>query len=486
MISLVMVYRPIEIKTPPFPLLYVGGALKKAGYEVEVIHCTANEMDKYVDKIVAKKPDFVGFSVLTGLPTLYSAEMSQKIKNKSDIPIVWGGIHPSILPQQCLQEDYIDIVVIGEGEETTVELAQRLKNKKSIDDLKGIGFKTRYGDYRINLERTFINELDKYRMDFQLVDLERYIDERITLANRTKKITRSIGYITSRGCPFSCAFCYNQAFNKRQWRAYSMSVIEKDIEFLKNTYGVNRIQFWDDNFFANKGRAIEILKKIEIPSGLDIRIDSIDEELARKFNDLSVDFLLIGAESGSDRILRLMDKKFDSAQTLEKVKILAKYNINTLYSFILAVPTETKEELEQTLDFMLKIHRLHKESSFTIGMYQPYPGTELYKLAVKEGFRSPETTEEWNLVDRWRNTVTLPWIEQKKALHIRLLFAILGWNWRLVNKWIEFRIKHRIFGLSHDIKILILVNNIRNRIFSINFSTLLNLTKEMLRCNGRK
>ena len=109
-------------KILPLGILSVGSALKKSGFDVELINITENEIDEMAKLLVNKKPLYLGLSVMTGRQTAHSAKLSQKIKILSPLlPIVWGGIHPSLLPEQCLSEDYIDYVVIGEGEETAIE-----------------------------------------------------------------------------------------------------------------------------------------------------------------------------------------------------------------------------------------------------------------------------------------------------------------------------------------------------------------------------
>lgn len=289
----------------PLGLLHIGSALKNAGYQVKVIHCTELEIDKYVDEIVRVQPLWVGFSVITGPQTSHSAWMSKKIKARSEIPVVWGGIHPSLLPEQCLQEDYIDIVVIGEGEETALELTRRLESKKGLEELLGLGFKSRVnGQLKpcINPRRRFIKDLDadKYRLDFELLDVPSYF-----LKVGTGKYERVFSYKTSRGCPFDCGFCYNREFNLRGWRAKSAEGVIGDISYLKKTYGINGVKFYDDQFYVNRKRALKILDGIGIPAKTDISLNLVTEDLAARIKEFNVFDILTGIESGSDRILKL-------------------------------------------------------------------------------------------------------------------------------------------------------------------------------------
>lgn len=455
LIYLIMVYKDRGLKVPPFPLMLLSNVLKKNGFDTKVIHCTENEIAQVTGQIINDTPLFVGFSVLTGLPTLYSATMSKSIKEKNKhIPVVWGGVHPSLLGEQCLSEEYIDYIVQGEGEIAVVEMAKCLRNNEEPKNVPGVGYKIN-NEAIINQKAPFIKNLDDYDFDFNCVNLNDYIYLGEYDVRGKKVKAGTLGYYSSRGCPHNCGFCFNLVHNKRMWRNYSAEKTINDIEFLKKNYNVECIDFWDDNFFTNRKRAIQILESIKCYSKIEIRIDYINEELAQKLTELGVVYMLIGGESGSDRVLKFMNKGFTGKKLLEGAVFLDKYNLTAQYSFVLGIPSETKEELYETINLMYKISKIHRRSSFTVGLYLPYPGTELYQKAVKRGFQPPKNSEDWNTLDRWRNTVELPWINNKVSLNIRHLFAMLGWSNPLVRWWAGFRIKHMILNMDFDLKVII-------------------------------
>ncbi len=433
--------------TLPLGILSVGSALKKAGFEVKLINITEKNIDKTVDEIIALFPEFLGVSVMTGIQTKHSAELCQKLKKKAEnIPIVWGGIHPSLLPEQCLEESYIDYVVIGEGEITIMELAERLKRGGGFNDMAGLGHK-KNGKIIINQDRPFIENLDDYRLDFDLVDINKYLF-------RLKGARRAIAYKTSRGCVFNCAFCYNRAFNKNKWRAWSIDAVVEDINFLKKKYKIDAVKFYDDNFFISRERALEILERIDLPSHTEIRIDMVTEDLAAKLKKLKVSEFLIGIESGSNRMLKLINKGYIVDKIREGVKILAKHDLYATYSTIVGLPTETKEEFNQTLDLMCWAHKIHPRAGFTLGAYLPYPGSLMYQFAIERGFKSPEKTEDWGRIDRFRKDFSSPWVDNKKVWRIREYFKFFTYKIGLLDKWLEFRIRHRFFGFPIDIYII--------------------------------
>ena len=427
----------------PLGILSVGSVLKKNGYQVKLININEKQIDKAVDYITAQRPLYVGLSVMTGIQTEHSTIMSKKIKEKSDIAVAWGGIHPSLLPKQCLESDYIDYVIIGEGEETILEFTDNLKRNKSFSKVLGIGFKNKE-KIVINPKRSLIKDLDKYQLDYSLVDIEKYIF-------KLDKYERVIAYKTSRGCPFNCSFCYNYEFNQNKWRSWSEEKVVSDIKRLKKEHNIQAIKFYDDNFYVNKKRALRILRAINLPSHTEIRIDAIDDDLAKQLKELKSFDLLIGAESGSNRILKMVNKRITTEDIIKAVKILAKHNLKATYSTMVGLPTETKQEFEDTIDLMYKMHKLHKNAWFTMGAYIPYPGSKIYQFCIEKGFQPPSKTEDWGKMDRFRDNFDSPWINAQRVWRIREYFKFLSMNLGYINRWLEWRIKKRFFSWPADI-----------------------------------
>lgn len=468
----------------PIGCLHVGSILKNVGYEVKIIHCTEFEIDIYVDEIVKAQPLWAGFSVMTGPQTTHSAWMSKKIKAHCNVPVVWGGIHPSLLPQQCLQEDYIDLVVIGEGEETAVELSQKLESKKHLKGILGLGYKINWNGQMkpcLNPRRPFIKDLDadRYRLDFELLDVSKYF-----LKAGTGKYQRVFSYKTSRGCPFNCSFCYNNEFNFRRWRAKSAERVIEDISYLKKRYGIDGIKFYDDEFYINKIRALKILEGIAIPAKTDIRIDMITEDLAAQMQEFNIFDILIGIESGSNRILKLINKGFTVEQIKKGVLILAKYNLKAAYSAITGIPTETEEEMNATIDLILWIHRVHKNKAVSMGPYLPYPGSALYQWILQQEFVPPPRTEDWGIIERWGKDPYrfLPWLKDNYVYYLREYMKFFNYNLPFLNKLAELRLKHRFVKFPLD---MVLVHFLYEQAIQENnwFGRLLNKAHRIIRAS---
>lgn len=391
---------------PPFSLLYLGDALEKAGFTVRLYNeqGTESNIKQLLEVIQKENPLFVGFSCFTDLSLNYSKKASIEIKKKSDTQIVWGGIHPTILPEQTLKNDFIDIIAIGEGEETVVEIADVLKKKKhshgELKNIKGIGFKSKR-ELRINEPRPFMKNLDAYSPAWHLLDPEKYIYSGkyfYTQVGSKLSEEKVAALYTSRGCPWRCGYCYNQAVNKRVFRSQTPKKTIKEILFWKRR-NVSTIIFEDDNFFSDKNRVLDIIRNVDIKWSATIRANYIanwGEEFVKELSSNGCIELRIGAESGSQKILDIMKKDITVEQIKEAVDLCSKYRIKTLLNFMVGIPGETWEDVIMTLDFM---DELEKKSEFVAigspGVFVPWPGLDLSKEAEQKGFVPPVTLDGW-------------------------------------------------------------------------------------------
>ena len=244
---------------PPFGLMLLANQLRKNGFEPRIIHLRKEEvrMPDLLDQV--SDSFLIGISTLTGSLLIPALSLSKAIKATfgNEITVVWGGVHASMCPEISLKEDSVDFVIIGEGEEAIWKLAEYLKEGKkgNLNNIHGLGFK-RDGTFHIN-PRKILDNLEPYSYAWDLIDVERYIE-------RHYNCRRLIAYITSRGCPYNCAFCYNIFYNKRKWRGWRVEKVVKDIWFLRKRYNIDGIEFYDDYFFTDKKREDEILRNDKI------------------------------------------------------------------------------------------------------------------------------------------------------------------------------------------------------------------------------
>ena len=401
-------------KRVPLGMLYLGGSLKKAGYFVKAYHFLEEEIDNYLDRIVSGDPLFVAVtSIMTGFSLRAAMQFSIKLKSKhAKIPVVWGGVQPSAIPEIVLKENYVDAVGIGEGEETIIEIAKAYQGKMEFSKIKGLAYKNSAHDVVMNEERRFIKDLDAVSPDYSLINLQDYIFQE--------------GYITglaisSRGCPFDCSFCYNNSFNARRWRPHSGEFVVNSILELKKKYPFSKISFSDDNFMVNKQRAFWILDQLYKAGirvySIDLRIKGLSEEDVDKLEAYEVISVFFGTESLNSRLLGLIQKEHTKADVINGLRKLDKYpNINAQSEILIGLPFESKGEMIQDIQDGLTLYNYHRNFSLYFGVLFPLPKTKMFEYAKSNGFNpyslrdyaEIDLSNVWRICEQW-----IPWADQE-------------------------------------------------------------------------
>ena len=420
----------------PVGLIYLGSALQKYGYKVKIFQPIQQEekIRQVEHSIIEENPIFVGFSVFMGPGSVASLEMSQRIKKASGAKIVWGGKFPTSIAEQVISEDCIDVVCLGEGERTIVELAKAFEEGSSLKEVNGICYKSN-GQITYTEPRELIQDLDTLDYDLTLIkDWDRYI----TTLNGRAALLDVIE--SQRGCPFCCRFCYQsrkgyQKNGKKIVRAHSVEWVLMKAGQLKEMTGVDYISFCDDEFWINRDRSFEIIEKL-YGIGLKffklrMRFSSLkDGAMIERLIANEIYTLNFGLESGVDRILKLMDKRQTTEQILEKIRLLAKYpQIMTGAPIIIGNPTETKEEVLESVRFALRLCKENPNFDFGVNLYKPLPGTDFFDMAIGLGFDPPKNIRDWASVEHklvyklaksW-----LPWFNKREEINYIRVFDYL-------------------------------------------------------------
>lgn len=292
------------------------------------------------------------------------------------VKVVLGGPHPTILPEEVASQDGVDFVVAGEGEETLVELCEALEKGKDPDDIDGIVFR-RNGAVVRNRSRRLIEDLDS----LPFPERERIVDKR-------RYPAEAFGLIfTARGCPFQCTYCASHQIWTRKVRFRSPENVVAEIKHVRETYGTNYFKFSDDTFTVNMRRALRICEliiseRIGIEWQCYTRADCVTEELAKAMNRAGCREALIGVESGSDRILE-MTRKGETTEGIRRgIDFLKNAGVGVHVFVMMGFPTETASEVKETMEFAKSLGPI----SIVANILTPYPGTEVFNDAIKQGF----------------------------------------------------------------------------------------------------
>ena len=390
----------------PIGLTYLAAVLREAGYETVIFDVDAIQKGTSLDfteeykrlelyreglnndkhgvwqdiKHVLEdyKPDLVGITAMTTKfgSVLKTAEVVKK--HNSRCKVVVGGSHPTFLPEQTLKSKDIDMVVRGEGERTFLELIKAIESDSDLEAVQGISFK-RDGSIIHNQPRKFIEDLDQIPFP-----------ARGLLMNQKNYTSEDVGVImTSRGCPFNCSYCCHMW--QKKVRNRSIDNIIKEIKEVKQQYGTRQFEFKDDTFTLNRKRIIQlceglISEKLKVNWGCTTRANLIDEELIKKMKKAGCNVIKLGIETGSEKILKDTKKGVTFEQMREAAKLLNEHNLFWSGYFMVGLPTETEEDIRKTCEFMEELNPHYAG----LGVYNPFPKTELFEQGVRMGLLQPE------------------------------------------------------------------------------------------------
>ncbi len=368
----------------PLGLAYLAANLERGGHEVSILDAPALGLgpSSICGQIEEKHPEVVGVTMLTPMYNR-SIEVVRAVKGAyPQITVVVGGPHPTIMPRETLiDNEEIDFVVIGEGEVVFLNLINALDCSRSIEDIPGIGYR-KDGTVIIKEPPAMITNLDDLPMPARhLLPMHAY--------HMTKSRSQSEHAFTvsvARGCPFNCAFCC-RIFG-RKVRHHSVERIAEEIRLLVDEYGAKEINLEADTLTLNRHFINSLCDEL-IRSGLskkitwtcESRIDTVNEDILRKMREAGCWQVSYGVETGSQRLLDLIHKDITLEQIEETFEITKRVGISIRAFFMLGIPTETRQESLKTISFAKKLDA--RWSQFTV--CTPFPGTELYDLALRDG-----------------------------------------------------------------------------------------------------
>ena len=368
-------------KYPPLGLLYIMSSAEKSGLvsEMKLVDTLAlNIAQKELENEILKfAPDIVAIQMMTfSAVDAYQCACTAK-KVNPEIYVVVGGPHPNIYVEETLLKNEIDCIVLGEGEETFVELLRCFKKNDSLEQISHIAYRKEDGTIKTGTPGK-INDLNTLPFPARkYLDLDIYY----TVIGVYKRMTT---IVSTRGCPFRCLFC-DRAYWGKIYRKRSPENVVDEIEECMSI-GIEEFDFQDDTFTIDKKRAMgicdEIIKrKLKITWNIRSRVDAIDEELLEKLAQAGVARIYYGVESGSPEIIKVLRKDIDLDKAMRVFRSTKKAGIQTLAYFMIVVPSETRKHIQKTMEYISKLDPdfLH------LSILMPLPNTDLYTLGLETG-----------------------------------------------------------------------------------------------------
>ena len=405
--------------TAPLGILAIATPLLCAGYDVRIIDSSisADYKNRVLDEV--KDALCLGISLVTGPMIRETVEVAKAVKEwNPQFPIVLGGWHPSLLPKQTLEAKYIDVVVRGQGEDSMLEVAERLAINESLDDVLGVGFK-RDGELHLTPERP-LKTLDKMpEKAYHLADFDRYEK----LCGR-----RWAMYVSSLACPFNCSYCTNAGVYGRKWNCLPVAQVVEETVDLTRRYNLELLWMADDNFLVDLSRALEIAEglisagakfkwSVQATTNLTARLSVQELTLLRRSG---LHQICQGIETASPAVMKLMNKDFQVIEDIyESTERCIRAEVIPSFNIIFGYPGEGEKERRETVRFMMDVCRKFPGAEFWTNIFTPYPGSPVFHQAEKLGITVPTSLEGW--VDYFPRYTVLPWLKGSEHERVQIM-----------------------------------------------------------------
>jgi len=380
------IWKEVNSNFPPSGLAFLAAYIRERGSTVKVIDCnisapSVQSFKSFFEREYAKKfPSIKVIGLTTATCTIKKAYRIAQICKEyyPDALIVFGGAHATSLPEEVIEKEFVDIVVVGEGEITLEEI---LKGK-GLDKIKGIVFKKpKNKGFKVikNPPRERITDLDSLPIPaYDLLPMKEYKP-----AKGTYKRLPAIGMMTSRGCPGRCTFCSKTLGNRLAFM--SAEKILQEIEYLIKNYGIKEILFYDDTFTVFRNNVIKLCdmiaeKKIDISWTCFARVDFVDPELLKKMKKAGCHQIMYGVENINEAVLKNINKKINLNHVINATRWTKEAGIDSRLAFMVGNPGDTEEIIKENIRF---VNRLNPDL-LVVNITTPFPGTEMFNWAKEK------------------------------------------------------------------------------------------------------
>ena len=378
----------------PYGIAHMSAVLKEAGHTVELWQLCEDiaplpSRGQFIDRLKQTAPDVVGFSVVTN-QWAYAKKLAAWVREATSVPLVCGGIHAMAAPEEILQTGLFDYIFRGEAEEAFLEFAEKIAREENIAGIKNLGL-IQNGNIQINPVRPLPNLKKLPFKDYEIFDFQKIIDAK----------NGWVGLMASRGCPFSCTYCFNHQMVKQYRkdldcsfkelnyiRHFDIEQIIAEIEYLVSNYKNIKMFIFDDDLFTfyrpYVKKFCQTYKDIcSIPFVVNAHVGFLDEERARCLAEANCRIVKFGVESGSGRIRKqILNRHMKNEKIVRSIRTAHQFGLHTSVFLMIGLPDETREDVMATIRLMAKA----KPGRYRWSFFFPFPGTKAYEITAKLGY----------------------------------------------------------------------------------------------------
>lgn len=479
----IVLYHPVSNakrkRILPISLLAVGGAIE-GRFDYEIVDGNIEtDADAALRHRMGAGATVLAVTVMPGpqLEDGYARTAAVRAAFPA-VTIIWGGYFATEHPEVCIKSGLVDFVVRGHGDHVIVDLLARLERGDDPRDSaapppEGMTYRRRDGSTAIGSVAKVPDVDALAEFPFHRIDTPAYVRPTFLGA-------RTLGYHSSYGCPFLCNFCGVVSLTRGKWDAQSPARVERAMQRYVSEWGVNAVEFYDNNFFTHEQRCREIADRIR-PLNLawwgEGRIDTMlrfKDSTWEAMRDGGLRMVFLGAESGSAETLARMDKggTLTPGMTLDLAEKMRRFGVVPEFSFVLGNPPDPEKDVESTLEFVREVKTRHPEAEIILYQYTPVPvDGALLESAASSGFAFPTRLDEW-VSDRWkdvsrRNSDQLPWLAPRVRQRIlgfrRVVNAyhptstdprLRGWRRGVLRAVAGWRYRRRVYEFPVELQVL--------------------------------
>ncbi|MCI0422080.1 MAG: B12-binding domain-containing radical SAM protein [Acidobacteria bacterium] len=385
----------------PLSVLSLAAVLEgKQDYAIVDGNVEADPVNALLLALQSRPADLLAVSVMPGPQMVAAIEACRAVRQRfAQVPIVWGGYFPSLYPDAALNAGYVDFAARGQGEETLAELLEALRRSGGFAGIRGLSYKTADGSHKHNPERGLQGPDAFPWLPYHRLDTGKYILPTF-LGKRTAVHQASIG------CPYPCSFCGVISTYGSREKMEPPERTEAILRHLQTRYGVDSIQFYDNNFFLREDHARDLCDRIaplRIKWWCEARIDIVlkySDSTLRAIRDSGCAMIFFGAESGSDWVLEEMKKHLTTRQTLELAARIQEFGIIPEFSFVVGNPHDPSRDTRECLQFIRKIKTINPAAEIILQHYIPVPQRERMYGGIESQIVFPASPDEW-ATERW-------------------------------------------------------------------------------------